>query len=875
MALIRTVSASQAKEYYYEKDPIFAELGKGENSEWFGKLKDNFPSFSDHVYSDNFESLLFGMDPNTGKTVVEEGVNKERRAGIDFAFSAPKSVSIVALHCGDERIVGAHKEAVKKALEYVQDNFIYYREKIDGKLIQIQSDNMITAQFTHSTSRANDPQLHTHAVMINMTKTPDGKYKAISNEHIFKYQTLINNIYQNQLAINIQGLGYAIDNYENKFEIKGVTEEAIEVFSKRSREIDAMVEKLRKRFPDMPEAELTDKAVLLSRDKKNPDIKADELHTSWEKDYSNTKINPPPLSVKETIEKDMAVNAINQLHETEATFNRHHFLNSLIMQNRGEKSYEELEKIIDESVGKNQAVEIGRYGNDSVYSSPEMIKAESDVICAAKDGKGAVKSLTDNNNIDLPDSLTAGQREFITHIMRSRDKINIIQGDAGTGKTYAVKVLKDIITKERPEIKIIGLGFTGKAAYELSNAAGIKTSTISSFLLSNKELEDSIILVDEASMVSSKDMLALIRKAKDNRIIFIGDGKQLQAIGAGKMFKELQHANIIRTVKMEEVLRQTTEVMKSVVRNIKDYQEGENDSGVDSAVSILESNDSVFEIKSKSRRDEVTSLYLREKAVAEYLKSEDCLLLTPSRLEKDTLNKMIRVKYLDEAALTGSKNVKVRESVYTGGYVASEYKDGDKIILKGKEATVMSVDIDKNLLHVSALNKRSGKSENIIIDPIKTDFAAYRESEKEFAPNDKIMFTRNDKKLGVQNGLSGVIREIDNDGKISVTIKKDREIVFNIKDYSYFDYSYAQTIHKAQGQTSKEAILVNSKSDRLSTEAFYVAATRAKEKFKIITTDKEEFINAVKRAQSKSSTREFIKTVEEPALFSKREEIKR
>lgn len=223
MGLIRTVSASQAKEYYYDKDPIFAPEGKGENSEWFGNLKEAFPYFSDHINADSFEALLFGLDPSDkSKTLVEEGVNSERRAGIDFAFSAPKSVSIMALHCGDELIVNAHKEAVKKALSFVQDNFIYYREKIDGKHIHVKSDNMIAAQFTHGTSRADDPQLHTHAVVINMTRTPDGRYKAISNEHIFRHQSLINNIYQNELAVNLQKLGYAIDKYENKFEIRGV-----------------------------------------------------------------------------------------------------------------------------------------------------------------------------------------------------------------------------------------------------------------------------------------------------------------------------------------------------------------------------------------------------------------------------------------------------------------------------------------------------------------------------------------------------------------------------------------------------------------------------------------------------------------------------
>lgn len=866
MGLIRTVSASQAKEYYYDKDPIFAPKGKGENSEWFGSLKESFPWFADHVNAENFEALLFGLDPaNKERTLVEEGVNKERRAGIDFAFSAPKSVSIMALHCGDKRIVTAHQDAVRKALSFIQENFIYYRDKIDGELVQIKSDNMIAAQFTHGTSRANDPQLHTHAVVINMTKTPDGRYKAISNEHIFRYQSLINNIYQNELAVNLRGLGYAIDNYENKFEIKGVAEEAIEIFSKRSREIDAMVEKLRKKFPDMTEAELNDMATLKSRGSKDAAISMKALKAKWEKEYPKENIKPVLNYLRELVEKDMGAEAIAMIHETEATFNQYDFLNALIMQNKGEKNLQGFQNIAGESFSKALALIIGKKNGQDIFASPEMIKCERDVIEAAISGKDSLKCLLDKHEFTslLPDNLTDGQRELITHTLTSRDKINIIQGDAGTGKTYAVKVLKDILAKDRPDSEIIGLGFTGKAARELAETAGIETSTIASFLLSdkskqeNKEIKERIIIVDEASMVSSRDMLELIKKSEDSRIVFIGDGKQLQAIGAGKMFKELQRERIVRAVKMEEVLRQTTDIARAVVRCIKDYQEGANDTGIDTAISILENHERISEITSKSKNEEITFMYLREKAVEEYLKNDDCLLLTPSRLEKDTLNEIARTKYLNKETLAASKKIKVRDNVYRKSYLVSGYKEGDILLLKGKAGKIKNINIDKGLITISVFNKKSGQGEDLIIDPKKTNFAAYREKEKEFAPGDKIMFTRNDKRLNVQNGLTGIIRNIDDSGNVSVILKEDKEVIFNLKDYSYFDYGYAQTTHKAQGQTSKRAILVHNRTNKINTEGFYVAATRAMEEFKIITDNKAEFINAVKREQKQTSTREL------------------
>lgn len=883
VALIRTVSASQAKEYYYDKDPIFAPKGKGENSEWFGKLKNLFPNLGDKVNADDFEALLFGLHPTTKERLVYNGVNNERRAGIDFAFSAPKSVSIMALHCGDERIVAAHQDAVRKALAFVQDNLIYYREKVNNELVHVKSDNIIAAQFTHSTSRANDPQLHTHAVVINMTETHDGKFKAISNEHIFKYQGLINNVYQNELACSIEKLGYKIENFENKFEIKGVPEEAIEIFSKRSKEVDEMAEQLKLKHPEKTDAEIYDMAVLKSRQSKDTDINAEQLRMLWEEEYSKKKINVLLNNNKHEIQtdiesdnnkdKDIIKNAVNQLHKTESTFTKFDLLNTLIKQNRGEKFLQEFQSEIDKSIKSKNTMVIGKKDTYDIMSTPEMIKCEIDILNETLNSVGTLSPFF--NKGTQPDlskyGLTQGQETFVNHVLTSEDKINIIQGDAGTGKTYAVKVLNEILSAAYPNTSIIGLGFTGKAAMELAEAASIKTSTIASFLLSEKKEnenknQNAIYIVDESSMVSSRDMLDVITKAGKNRIVLIGDGKQLQAIGAGKMFKELQQGNYF--VKMEEVLRQTTPEMKKLVKTIKDYQEN-NGGVIEDAIKILDDDKRIHEVTSLSKTNEASSLYLREKAVEEYLQSNDCLLLTPSRAEKDILNKMVRDKIFKDKDNNGEnkhQKIKIRESLNLSGYALSEYKIGDIISSKEGEGVITAIDKNKKELVILSKNEKT-----FSINPIKTEGTAYREKELELAEGDKIMFTKNNKELDVQNGLSGTVKSIDDKGNISILLK-NKEVNFNAKDYSYLDYAYAQTVHKSQGQTSKESILVHNQNDKISTESFYVAATRAKEKFQVITTDKELLLNSIKKPQDKTSTLEYENSKNLLADFLKEKE---
>ena len=180
MALARLVSASQASTYYYESDPITSPNDESENSLWQGSLAQEL-NLTGAVKAEDFKALLAGKDTKYDKILVQAGVNKEHRAGIDLVFSAPKSVSIVALHLGDEAVIDAHNQAVIKALDYVEKNLIQYREfdPIAKDVFKVKSDNMVVGTFVHSTSRSNDPQLHTHSVMLNITKTKNKDFKDI------------------------------------------------------------------------------------------------------------------------------------------------------------------------------------------------------------------------------------------------------------------------------------------------------------------------------------------------------------------------------------------------------------------------------------------------------------------------------------------------------------------------------------------------------------------------------------------------------------------------------------------------------------------------------------------------------------------------
>ncbi|MFW9517113.1 MobF family relaxase, partial [Xanthomonas euvesicatoria] len=165
--------------------------------------------------------------------------DNKKRMGLDLTFSAPKSVSMQALVAGDKDVTAAHDRAVTRALEQVE-RLAEARKKVKGKSYRERTANMVIGKFRHEMSRAKDPQLHTHAVVLNMTQRADGAWRALSNEDIFRVQHEVDALYKAELARGLQALGYAIRLVDDQgnFELDHISRDQIEAFSARSRVIE-------------------------------------------------------------------------------------------------------------------------------------------------------------------------------------------------------------------------------------------------------------------------------------------------------------------------------------------------------------------------------------------------------------------------------------------------------------------------------------------------------------------------------------------------------------------------------------------------------------------------------------------------------------
>ena len=252
LTISKPLSAGQAQTYhqaeftakeqnYWSQRGVIA-------GEWQGRLVEQF-GLAGTVSAEDFAKLSQGQHPQTGEQLVRQRASyeyqdadgktiktMEHRAGWDATFSAPKSVSLTALVGGDERVREAHRESVRVALDQLEH---YTQARIGGNHPPETTGKFIAAKFEHDTARPVDgyvaPQLHTHAVVFNVTERDNGQPRAIQPQSLFASQQFATAIYQSELTYRLRQFGYEITTGRSGApEIKGYTQFGYEITTGRS-----------------------------------------------------------------------------------------------------------------------------------------------------------------------------------------------------------------------------------------------------------------------------------------------------------------------------------------------------------------------------------------------------------------------------------------------------------------------------------------------------------------------------------------------------------------------------------------------------------------------------------------------------------------
>ena len=348
-------------------------------------------------------------------------------------------------------------------------------------------------------------------------------------------------------------------------------------------------------------------------------------------------------------------------------------------------------------------------------------------------------------------------------------------------------------------------------------------------------------------MVGSKQMGELIQAAKEKnaKVVLVGDTKQLQSIEAGRMFQKLQETGVMKTVHMKETLRQKDEEYKQIVGDIADRR-------IDRAFTKMQDRNKVHEI--------VDDLERRDAIVKEFVSQKDhgnTLVVTPLNKDRNSLNANIRKALKEKGALKGEEyTFTVLEPKAIGPaerYFIESYSRGDVItaargmegVRIGTKGRIMEVDTQT---HTFTLRTDTGKTVMVDVAKHGDRLRAFEPKPALFTQGDKIVFLNNQRALGVQNGLTGEIKSLDDRGNITVKLDAGKEITWNIpREYNYLDHGYAVTDYKSQGQTSKRVIFHANTEKPTSYNSFYVAMTRGKDDLRVYTNGAERLREQVKK----------------------------
>jgi conjugative relaxase-like TrwC/TraI family protein len=892
LTISKPLSSGQAQTYHAKEftsaEQNYWKQGDSILGEWQGRMAEQY-GLAGGIDAQHFARLSEGQHPLTGEQLIRhrngqqyttaEGVTVkpvEHRAGWDATFSAPKSVSLTALVGGDDRVRYAHREAVTTALAELER---YTQARIGGNRAAEATGKFIAAKFEHDTARPVDgyaaPQLHTHAVIFNMTERADGSTRAVQPQSYFDSQQFATAVYQSELMYRLSQLGYEITpGRSGAPEIKGYTQAYLDASSPRSQQIREYLEKNGFAGPEAAQI-----AAHSTRDKK-------EIHTPSEVLAAHRKVaaefgNQADQVVRDArsrangIEQKPSATAPERVQEAvtfsksrnferEAVTDERDLMRDALRRGMGDLTYGQVRERFEERItsGEFQSVPGQKHETGRQFTTREAIAEELATIKHMQQGQlksepimGREDAASHAREREL---LNPAQRKAIEEILTSQDRIHGLQGLAGSGKTSALSGIRE--GAEQNGYAVEGLAPTSRAAGQLRDA-GIPADTLQGFLSRGGTERSSgdpnarhLYMLDESSLASTRQMQAFLEKiGPQDRVLLIGDTRQHQGVDAGKPFEQMQEAGM-RTSQLDQIVRQKD---PELLRAVEHLSRNETNVGVQ----LLQEQGRLTEIADRQQRiDAIAKEYVA--------RPEGTLIVSPDNASRRDINDAVRAELQRTGVLPAENHqmtVLTQRSELTSAdrNWAALYQPEDVLFYtrgskelgldRGSYATVISADTKENRLTVE---RQDGQ--NVSYNPERLHgIAAYREISREFAEGDRLQFTVSKPEMDINKRDLGTIERIDG---ISMTVRMDgekgRSVTFDSSQMRHFDHGYAVTSHSSQGLTT-DRVLINMDTtahpELINTRFAYVSVSRAVSDARIYTNDATTLAERLNTDISKTS----------------------
>ncbi len=803
------------------------------------------------VQTDQFVRLCAGFDPETGeKLTLREKSN--RRVCYFAQISAPKDVSIALLVGDDRRIEQWWQDSVQETLreiEAVTETRVRGRGRKDEDRM---TGNMVAAVVTHDASRSLDPQLHAHVCIMNVTYDAlEERWKGVQPSNFYRYQSFFREVSYNKLAQRMREGGYELERSKKLgFDIKGFPDTVRKQFSKRRNEI---LEKAAERgIVDQDSLQAIASRTRADKQK----ISATQLRSAWKEEcgdalndveriIQDAKMRSPlPAAPAQREALDYAE---EHLFERHSVINERILLREALVGGRGRVELSQLREELERRITEGRLI---RHGDE--ITSRKTLVMESEFVHWARSDWDKYARMGDDRAINM--KLKSETREAVRRILRCRNRIIILQGDAGTGKTTS---LKEVVN---------GIETGGGAVFACAPSSGAteglrkdvtpEAETLQQLLI-NPRLQDKvanrIIIVDEAGLLSVRQMRDLCHLAKknNNRLILAGDIKQHTSVEAGDALRALKKYCEVETVPLTQIIRQDLPAYRQVVELLAMKEPYK-------AFAQLEKLGEVHEVKSRQ--------LLYERAAQDYLKTittgKSCLAIAPVWSEIEAFTEVVRDKLKSEGLLSATE----REVMVTSSFGWTEaqrkrvenYKPGDVLqfhretAVFGKDEAVKMVEARGQRLIVEREN-----GDRYAFNPKRIQGFDVGEARKiAVASGDRLLIRSNVKAHNIKNGDIVVVVGFRADG--SIMLRGDRVLPGGFRQYTH---GYATTSHAAQGKTVDRGILVLGEAGirAANLRQAYVSNSRFRDTQTIYTTD----LKAAKEAMANDLDRKLAHELHE------------
>ena len=857
LRITQQASSDAAKQYYASAD-YYAE-GEEVVGLWGGQGA-RMLGLEGPVSKRAFNALCENRDPRTGDRLTPR-TKDDRTVGYDFTWSVPKSVSLIYALTEDQDVLAAFRDSVHETMGDVEAE-MKARVRKDGRNEERTTGNLAYGEFVHFTSRpvqgVPDPQLHAHCFVFNATfDAEEQQWKAGQFRDLKRDAPYWQAAFRVRLANRLQALGYALDRKRDDFEIAGVSPATIRRFSRRTDKIEELA---REKGIEDPEAKA--RLGALSRERKDKSLSWAELTHAWD-----NRLTGPERQAILTAKQRGAANPVPERGDEAAVefAVRHVFEREAVVPEKrllAEAMKHGLGSVTVEGVRREYARQpllVEQRDGARVVTTPEVLAEEERLAAFAREGRGTRRALGIPGRPLQRDWLNEGQRRAVRHILSSRDRVILLRGAAGTGKTTLMQEAVEAIGEGGHQVVV--LAPSAGASRDVLRGAGFKDAdTVAMFLKSEamqRRAAGQVVWVDEAGLLNSQDTAALFDVAErvNARVILMGDRRQHSSPSRGSPLKLLEEEAGVPSVAVTEIMRQEGDYKKAV-RLLSEDKVAE---GFDE----LERLGWVREVGDKERYLRLAESYIAASAEKRPDgERKTALVVSPTHAEGQRITEVIRGELAAKGKLGEEREILAWRPLHL---TQAE---------RGEAASYAAGDMLQ--FHQNAKGFKNGQRLVVGDRPLPlaeaARFQAYRPEAIRLAAGDRLRVTANgrtaDGRHRLNNGALYTVKGFTPAGDVVV----DNGWVIG-RDFGHVAHGYVVTSHASQGKTVDKVLIGQSQqslpaSDR---QQLYVSVSRGREQAVIFTDDKAALREAAARDRERLTATEVFR----PRRPAGRERLKR